>query len=175
VRAYRMGAGLALICSVLSLASCDGRPAHTASAPGGVRVGDLLISGGYVAAPVVEHVTTAYLAIENIGTESDALVDAGTDLAGRVRFDSQVLSGPLGRSSTVTRITIEPGRKMVLQPGGYHLTLEDLRVSLAPGDSVTLQLRFERAGRATVRLPVLSPVELVRLDARSARAEEAVG
>jgi copper(I)-binding protein len=139
----------------------------------GLRVGDLVIFDGYVTAPVVDHVTMAYLTIENIGTESDALVGASTDLADRVRLQSQVLDGPLGRRSTVDRITIEPGRTVALEPGGFQLTLEDLRVPLAPGDSVTIRLRFERAGMASVRLPVLAHLELVHI--LSPRAGDTAG
>jgi copper(I)-binding protein len=126
----------------------------------GLRVGDLVIFDGYVTAPVVDHVTMAYLTIENIGTE-------------RVRLQSQVLDGPLGRRSTVDRITIEPGRTVALEPGGFQLTLEDLRVPLAPGDSVTIRLRFERAGMASVRLPVLAHLELVHI--LSPRAGDTAG
>ncbi|NNG15660.1 MAG: copper chaperone PCu(A)C [Gemmatimonadales bacterium] len=159
--APRVGFALALLVGT-GMLSCGPERGHDAAADTvAVRVGDLVIYDGYVAAPVVEHVTMAFVTIENIGTESDALVGASTDLADRVRLHSQVLDGPLGRSSPVNRITIEPGRALVLEAGGYHLTLEDLRVQLAPGDSVTLRLRFERAGTANVRLPVLSHLELV--------------
>ena len=155
---------LAALVGVMTILGCgrdraQGQVAETA----GVRVGDLVLFDGYVAAPVVEHVTMAYLTIENIGTEPDALVGASADFADRVRLQSQVLDGPQGRRLPVERITIEPGRTMALEPGGFHLTLEDLRVSLAPGDSVTIRLRFERAGAASVRLPVLSHLELVRM------------
>ena len=158
------GCFLAALISAAGILSCgpdraDNQAANTV----GLRVGDLVIFDGYVAAPVVEHLTMAYFTIENIGTEPDALVGASTNFADRVRLQSQVLDGPLGRRSTVERITIEPGRTVALEPGGFHLTLENLRAPLAPGDSVAIQLRFERAGTASVRLPVLPHLELVHV------------
>lgn len=163
---WRTGWVLLALIGVVAAVSCR-RDRAPDQAPDtlGLRVGDLVIFEGYVAAPVVEHLTVAYLTIENIGTEPDALVGASTDLADRVRLQSQVLDGPLGRRLPVGRITIEPGRAVALEPGGFHLTLEDLRVTLAPGDSVTLRLRFERAGSASVRLPVLANLELVQRSA----------
>ena len=159
---WRTGWVLLTLMGAVGAVAC-GRDQATDQAPEtlGVRVGDLVIFEGYVAAPVVEHMTTAYLTIENIGTVPDALVGASTDFADRVLLQSQVLDGPLGRRLPVDRITIEPGRAVALEPGGFHLTLEDLRVTLAPGDSVTLRLRFERAGTASVRLTVLANLELV--------------
>jgi copper(I)-binding protein len=170
--AFRVGFGLALLAGTGIFSCGTDRDQRNAADAVAVRVGDLVIFDGYVAAPVVAHVTMAFVTIENIGTEADALVGASTDIADRVRLQSQVLDGPLGRSSPVTRITIEPGRALVLDAGGYHLTLEDLRAQLAPGDSVTLRLRFERAGVASVRLPVLSHLELVLSHSPVARETE---
>jgi copper(I)-binding protein len=163
-RSARTGWLLAALVSATGILGCGrDRAEDQVAETVGLRVGDLVIFDGYVTAPVVEHMTMAYFTIENIGTEPDALVGASTDFADRVRLQSQVLDGPLGRRSAVERITIEPGRRVALEPGGFHLTLEDLRVSLAPGDSVTVRLRFERAGTASVSLPVLSHLELVHI------------
>ena len=155
-----LGAGLLVV--VAAMASCRAREAADSLPQANVRVGDLVISDGYVAAPMVDHLTMAYFTVENIGTEPDALVGASSDVAARVELLSQVLGGPLGQRSPVERITIAPGHAVALEPGGFHLILEDLRVPLAPGDSVTVRLRFEHAGAATVRLPVLPQIELVR-------------
>ena len=168
------GCFLAALISAAGILSCrPDRAGDQAADTVGLRVGDLVIFDGYVAAPVVEHLTMAYFTIENIGSEPDALVGASTDFADRVRLQSQVLDGPLGRRSTVARITIEPGRTVALEPGGFYLTLEDLRVPLAPGDSVTIRLTFQRAGTTSVRLPVLPHLELVRIP--SPLAEDTAG
>jgi copper(I)-binding protein len=159
---WTVGRVVTVLVAAATIGSCRPRETDSHLRHANVRVGDLVISDGYVAAPMVDHVTMAYVTIENIGTQPDALVGAKSDVAARVVFLSQVLDGPLGRSVPVERILIAPGHVVVLEPGGFHLILEDLRVPLAPGDSVTVQLRFERAGAATVRLPVLPQIELVR-------------
>lgn len=160
----RLGVGriVTVLVAVAAMASCRARQADDSPPLANVRVGDLVISDGYVAAPMVDHLTMAYFTMENIGTEPDALVSASSDVAARIEFLSQVLDGPLGRRSPVERIVVAPGHAVTLEPGGFHLILEDLRVPLAPGDSVTLRLQFERAGRTQVRLPVLPQIELVR-------------
>ena len=39
-----------------------------------------------------------------------------------------------------------PGARVELKPGSYHLMLIGLKRALAPGQTVTLTLEFERAG-----------------------------
>jgi len=160
---------LTVLVAAAAIASCRAREAADSPPQANVRVGDLVISDGYVAAPLVDHLTMAYFTVENIGTEPDALLGASSDVAARVELLSQVLGGPLGQRSPVERITIAPGHAVALEPGGFHLILEDLRMPLAPGDTVTVRLRFERAGATSVRLPVLPPIELVRLRPPSIR------
>jgi copper(I)-binding protein len=54
-------------------------------------------------------------------------------------------------------VTIAGGADFTLKTGGSHLMLEHLRGALHVGDTVTVTLRFERAGSVKVRVPVVSP------------------
>jgi len=51
-------------------------------------------------------------------------------------------------------ILINPGIATRLAPGGLHIMLMDLKRPLKEGDSITLTLTFERAGKQTVIVPV---------------------
>jgi len=49
---------------------------------------------------------------------------------------------------------VAPGARVELKPGSYHLMLIGLKRALTPGQTVTLTLRFERAGALTARAEV---------------------
>ena len=59
----------------------------------------------------------------------------------------------------VEGIDVPAGGKAVLEPGGDHLMLFDLKAGLAPGDTFPLTLVFERAGSVTVEMRVAPLVE----------------
>jgi len=54
----------------------------------------------------------------------------------------------------VAKVEVAPGARVELKPGSYHLMLIGLKRTLAPGQTVTLTLRFERAGALTARAEV---------------------
>jgi hypothetical protein len=58
-------------------------------------------------------------------------------------------------------LAIAPGGPVRLAPGSYHLMLHGLTRRLVVGDTVTVELRFARAGLVTVRAPVLRYTEAV--------------
>ena len=62
-----------------------------------------------------------------------------------------------------------PAGTTALQPGGTHLMLEDLRRSLAPGDTVSITLHLADGSSATV------PMNVVAYDAVLDRADRGPG
>ena len=54
----------------------------------------------------------------------------------------------------VSKVEVAPGTRVELRPGSYHLMLIGLKRALTPGQTVTLTLRFERAGALTTRATV---------------------
>ncbi len=95
-----------------------------------------------------------YLTIVNRGAARDALVSAAADVAERVELhETRNMSGML-MMEPVSRVDVEPGARVELKPGSYHLMLIGLKRALTPGQTVTLTLRFERAGELTTRAEV---------------------
>ena len=45
---------------------------------------------------------------------------------------------------------VEPGKPLVLKPGGYHVMLMGLRRSLKEGDEFPVTIRFAQAGAVSV-------------------------
>jgi protein SCO1/2 len=101
-----------------------------------------------------ESKTAAYVTIVNRGQASDALLSATADVAASVEVhETRNMSGMM-MMERVPRIVVPPGARVELKPGGYHLMLIGLKQALSPGQTVTLTLVFERAGRITARAEV---------------------
>jgi copper(I)-binding protein len=54
----------------------------------------------------------------------------------------------------VPSLALKAGESVALAPGGVHLMLYGLENTLSPGQSVPLELRFEKAGVVHTRLAV---------------------
>jgi copper(I)-binding protein len=99
--------------------------------------------------------TAAYFVISNPGDTVDALVGASSPAAASVEIHetSTDASGMTGMHP-IERIEIPAGGTVTLEPGGYHLMLMGLTGQLASGDTVELELDFEKAGAVSVEAPV---------------------
>jgi copper(I)-binding protein len=106
------------------------------------------------ALPGTESKTAAYLTVWNGGEVPDFLVSATADVAASVELHWTRNMGGMMMMEPVSKIPVGPGERLALQPGGYHLMLIGLERALAPGETVTLGLRFESAGPVTVQARV---------------------
>jgi copper(I)-binding protein len=104
--------------------------------------------------PGTESRAAGYVTIVNRGPARDALVSAAADVAERVELhETRNMSGML-MMERVPKVDLEPGARVELKPGSYHLMLIGLKRQLTPGQTVTLTLQFERAGPMTTRADV---------------------
>jgi copper(I)-binding protein len=87
----------------------------------------------------------------------DRLRGVATDAAGRAELHETVLEDGVARMRPVAGVLVSPGAHTRMAPGGMHIMLLDLKKPLKEGDTLALTLTFERAGKATVAVPVLSP------------------
>lgn len=96
----------------------------------------------------------AYMTIHNLGPVADRLVAASSPIAGTVELHAHLKDGDVMRMRPVAAVEIAPGEPAVLQPGGLHVMMLDLKASLKDGDSFPLTLTFEKAGKVTVSVDV---------------------
>ena len=148
MRARRIGSGV-----LLALIALAGMAAGDAS----IRIEDPG-SGGCPPrrgqGPDPQSKTAAYLTIVNRGATPDALLSATADVATSVELHQTREAGGMMTMEEVPKIAVAAGARVSLKPGGYHLMLVGLRRGLGPGQTVTLTLRFERAGPVTARAGV---------------------
>jgi copper(I)-binding protein len=57
------------------------------------------------------------------------------------------------------RLDLPAGKAVQLQPGGYHLMLQDLKAPLQPGTSIPVTLTFRTARNEQRQLTLQVPVQ----------------
>jgi copper(I)-binding protein len=97
-----------------------------------------------------------FLSVENQGTKTDRLVTVSTPAAATAGLHQMVLDAGVMRMRAIAGIDVKPGDRLVLQPGGYHVMLTDLKRPLQAGDHFPLTLGFEKAGSIEVDVEVES-------------------
>jgi hypothetical protein len=95
-----------------------------------------------------------YVLIENRGTEPDALLSATSDAAEAVELHETRHDGGVMRMRPLAKLDVPAGGRIEMKPGGHHIMLLGLTRDLHPGDTVTVRLRFEKAGDQVVEAPV---------------------
>ena len=107
------------------------------------------------AVPPSRDVTGAFMVIENLSPQDNALIAVETVLADTVEIHEMVYVDEMMKMQPVPEITIPGGGKAELKPGGYHMMLFGMKKQPAEGDSVFFTLYFKdqttRIAKAFVR------------------------
>ncbi|WP_037504343.1 copper chaperone PCu(A)C [Sphingomonas astaxanthinifaciens] len=119
------------------------------------------------AAPSSLHVTgyanagltssAAYVSVHNGGRSGDRLLGASSPAASSVTIHDSNGAGGMSRMRAAGPLALPPGKMIAMKPGGLHVMLMGLKAPLRPGSRLPLTLRFEKAGKVTVSLPVVPP------------------
>jgi copper(I)-binding protein len=118
-----------------------------------VKVGAIEIENTW-ARPSATANGAIYLEIDNKGDAADRLVSASTAAAAKAELHTHVMDGNIARMRPVTAIEVTPGSATMLRPGGLHIMLLGLKAPLKDGDTVSVTLTFEKAGKVDVTVPV---------------------
>ena len=96
----------------------------------------------------------AYMTIFNHGGGMDRLVAVESDVAKRVELHTHSMKDGVMRMRRISAIEVHPGEPAVLAPGGNHVMLMGLHKSLKEGQTFTVNLVFEKAGKIAVEVAV---------------------
>ena len=96
----------------------------------------------------------AYVTITNHGAAPDRLLSASTPAARSSQLHRTVMSGDVMKMEPVDRLDIPAGDTVEMKPGGLHIMLMGLMGPLKEGDTIEIELSFEKAGDVTVKVPV---------------------
>ncbi|CAM4046173.1 copper chaperone PCu(A)C [Palleronia rufa] len=131
--------------------------AFALAAPALADSGDIVVRDAWSRASVgVSRPGVAYMAILNPSDEPVTLTGLRTDLAERSEIHLTATDGQGVSSMTPAGdIAIAPGETVLLQPGGLHAMLMQLRRPMQDGESFALTLTFSDGGEATVEVPIM--------------------
>jgi copper(I)-binding protein len=90
------------------------------------------------------------------GTAVVELVGAFTPVAGHVEFHEHSMTAGVMTMRQLARIEVKPGQAVLLQPGGMHMMLIDLKRPLKAGESFPLTLTLADGESVTIAVSVLS-------------------
>jgi copper(I)-binding protein len=97
----------------------------------------------------------AFFTVTNNGAEDDRLVSATSDVAAAVEVhEMKMVSGTMEMSPLIDGLPVPAREAVALEPGGYHIMLIGLMRDLKAGEQFEITLTFERAGEATLELPI---------------------
>ncbi len=120
------------------------------------RFGDLEISGYWARETRPgETLSTGYMTVHNTGDVKECLIAASTPFAIWTELHLRIVNG--GDDTLVSLrdgIDIEPGQTVVFAPGGNHLTFMEVETPFRTGETASVDLVFERAGRLSLDFPI---------------------
>lgn len=99
----------------------------------------------------------AYLTLVNNGGGAARLIGIESPVAGRVEVHRTVKQGEIMRMEPAGNLELPAGGRVVLEPGGLHIMLMDLKDPLKKGKNFPLTLRFAGGAALEVTVPVMGP------------------
>ena len=123
-----------------------------------VAAGDLRISSVWARAMLPNQPAGGgYLTVANTGGEPDRLVGGSSPAAGRVEIHSmEVVDDVMTMRPVEGGLEIPAGGTVELKPGGLHLMFLEVSDPFEEGETVSVTLEFEKAGKVEVTFPVRS-------------------
>jgi copper(I)-binding protein len=114
------------------------------------RRGGLVITGAY-AHPSAGDAGAVYIKMRNEGSMPDTMIGiGGPDPAMAV-----LMGTTAGRMEMLPPLVVNPGERVLMQPGGLHIMFTGLTGEYKVGDTLRVTLTFSRAGQIPVTAAVV--------------------
>jgi copper(I)-binding protein len=154
-RSSRRRARLSLIALVLALVGAGCTAAATPAPTLAPTPAAPVVSGAWVRPPMgADRPAAGYLTIANPGSQADALIAAASAISMTTEIhETTTMSGGMSGMQPVAKIEVPAGETVELKPGGYHLMFMNPK-TLTVGDTVDIELTFEKAGKVTIQAEV---------------------
>lgn len=122
----------------------------------GTTVGNLTVYDAYIRQPASPDVAAAYLTVRNDGNAPDQLSSAYCGAAGTTSVHADSAAMQPGDVAKSTPLQVPANATVKLTPAKGHIMLDKLTGTLNAGDTVSLLLRFDKAGQVLLDVPVIS-------------------
>lgn len=152
-------AGVLVLGGLAGVAVGQGSSAGPRPSPAAAATGPAVASAGPiqvfdpVARVTIADASAMYFTLANGGAD-DALASVSCDGVGLATLHDTVVDGNSSSMKLLARLPLAPGGRVALTVGGLHVMLEQLSRPLVAGDTLTCELRFEKAGTVSLRVPV---------------------
>ncbi|MEW6514528.1 MAG: copper chaperone PCu(A)C [Pseudomonadota bacterium] len=127
--------------------------AHAAGAADQITVNDAYIRQ----APPGAMATGAFMVIRNAGPDEVRVVKAASTVSRFTELHTHLNEGGVMKMRQVKDIPVPPGGEAVLKPGGLHVMLIEMRLSLREGDMVPITLGLDDGSSKVISVPVRNP------------------
>ena len=117
------------------------------------RHGELMIKDVWSRATPARH-AVAYMTILKLGAGKDRLIAAESAIAKKAELHTHSMRNGVMRMRRVSAVEVHPGEPAILEPGGNHVMLMGLHRSLKEGETFSVILIFEKAGKVRVDVAV---------------------
>jgi copper(I)-binding protein len=114
---------------------------------------DVSVSNFY-ARPTKGNNGAAFMTITNHTEGYIKLTGASTDVSDHMEIHTHIKEGDIYRMRSIPYIVINPGATVVLEPGGLHLMLMNLKNPLEEGTTISIALDFAGKEHETFVVPV---------------------
>ncbi len=101
--------------------------------------------------PTGTNITAVFLTLKNNTGMDIALVGAHSDVANVTEVHESYNDNGIARMRRLEQIPIRAGGELVMQPGGFHIMLIDLKRELLENEQIPLKLSF--SGYRTITVP----------------------
>ena len=135
---------LLMTASLLAFAACSNAPSEP-----------LAVTEAWARPAPAGQNSAIYFQIDNPNTSPDSLLSASTSVAQATELHmSQMDSSGVMSMHPQHSVEIPASDVVEFKPGGLHVMLINLNKDLAPGSTILLTLKFEKAGEMTLEVPV---------------------
>lgn len=149
----RILAAFSIALALVAQPASAGEMAHD-KMPGEVTKAPIEITGAWVRTALPRRPSAGYLSIANTGDAVDRLLSVSSDAFDAVEIHRSSMKDGVMRMTPVDGVEIPGGGEVALEQGGLHLMMFGAK-GLKEGETVTLTLTFETAGKVTLTAPVL--------------------
>jgi copper(I)-binding protein len=141
---------------------------------GDVKAGNLMLSDIRARATLPgAPVAGGYLKITNTGDDDDQLTGGTAAFAAKVEVHEMKMENEVMKMREIQGgLEIPAGGSVELKPGGFHIMFMKLNTQLKEGESRSVVLEFEKAGKVTVDFNV---VDLRKTRSHSGHGEKKMG
>lgn len=130
------------------------------SLPGAFAVAELQVENGYVRGlPPGTANTAAYMTLRNTDEHSLELVGASASVAASVMLHTTVSHDGMLHMQHLNSLEIPADGEVVLESGGIHLMLMQLKTMPRAGETVSITLEFADGVTQDIVLPVRSVLD----------------